>query len=241
MLGAFNQNAYNAGIWSLVVEARISLVFPLILLLAMRWPWWLSLVSSWALGSILGLASGTGDVTSFAQTPAAVPLFVIGTVAAKHRSELAAFWNRLDPTRRLGLMLGAGVIYTLPGTIPFGWILRSHWLLDPAIGLSLLPVLAAALAGGHVTHALEMRPLHWLGERAYGVYLLHPPLLMLAAVVAGRSVWALSLAQCAAFLLLLLLAHLLYLLVELPSIRFGHRLSEHPLQQPEVKRAGDPR
>ncbi len=225
MVGYFNQNAYNTGIWSLVVEMRISLIFPLLLLFSQRYPWWLSLITSWSIGSTLGLTSGGAEITSWAQTPAAIPLFVIGCIAAKHRIELAGIWRNLGTLQQVLLTLVAILIYTLPGSIPYGWILRSHWLLDPAVALSLIPLLGAALAGGKITHLLELRPLHWLGERAYGIYLIHPPLLVASAALAGRTNFPLPLLQTVAFLIVLVLAHLLYIGVEQPFIKTGHNLT----------------
>jgi len=89
---------------------------------------------------------------------------------------------------------------------------------------SLAIVWAVTREGSWAGRALDVQPLRWIGERSYGIYLWHWPLLIIigSALGAGTPSWATG---AAALALTLLLSALSYRYVEQPVRRLGLRRS----------------
>jgi peptidoglycan/LPS O-acetylase OafA/YrhL len=90
-------------------------------------------------------------------------------------------------------------------------------------------VLIAAVAQQRtgIGHALGVAPLRWIGERSYGIYLWHWPIILLVAGVNVRSSPAVVVAEAA---VVIAAAALSYRFVEEPirSGRLQRRLAQHP-------------
>ena len=195
ILGEFNSDRYDFTIWSLVHEIRISLIFPLLLLLVWRTRWWFSLglllLVSAAMGVLrygafhqwghLGAVIDHGGLTDYSLTLHYLLAFGIGAVLAEHRSRISRWYKSLTARRRLAFALGALVLY-LDGGRFLKWIgpdlmIPSDWPeMAGAAGL-----LVAAAFSGKASGWLLYRPLRWLGRISYSLYLFHP-LVLLAAL-----------------------------------------------------------
>lgn len=121
--------------------------------------------------------------------------------------------------------------------VPFVHIFTDDWLYH---GGFLLVALLTALVVGHAAAPgnsvlktmLSWRPVVWLGQRSYGVYLYHLPLI-LAMFTMGAPPW---LYGTAAPILTVALAAASYRWVEEPLRRLGRR----PDPASEARRAGVP-
>ena len=171
--------------WSLAVEEQFYLVWPLLLVAVTR---------------------GKADIRHAAGRAVLVivGLSVVLSVVMTRSYPTAAFY--LLPARMGELAVGAAVaiwapmfraapqqLRTLGGWVGLVMIIVVALDIDESYAfpglLAMVPVLATALviAGGEgrpsywpASRLLRMRPLQWLGERSYGLYLWHWPLLVLA-------------------------------------------------------------
>lgn len=168
--------------------------------------------------------------TSFSMTRALLylPMFGVGIALAAFERQLADHrWSR--PTRGWLLLGAAVVLITARG--PMGW-LTATGRIDPLLGgglTELLPLtgvatLIALLVSWPVAmRAMSNRPIVWVGERSYSLYLVHFPLVTLLGAtftVERASLW--FLAVCVS--LSLVLMTLFYRAVEHPSARLSARL-----------------
>jgi peptidoglycan/LPS O-acetylase OafA/YrhL len=102
-------------------------------------------------------------------------------------------------------------------------------------------ILFACAGGAPVAIAIfACRPLRYLGEISFGVYLWHmpvlqwlEPLLAQAKTLSGRFELTLLLA----IPLTILVAHLSYILIERPALRIGRRRESHPGLETELPAA----
>ena len=100
--------------------------------------------------------------------------------------------------------------------------LTTHGGLAAVAALTALAIAGSTVPGGWLGPALDVQPLRWIGERSYGLYLWHWPVLVLlgAALPPGIPEWAVP---AAALLVTVAAAALSYRFVETPLRRSGLR------------------
>ncbi|MDZ8201153.1 acyltransferase family protein [Microbacterium sp. SSW1-59] len=230
--------------WSLAVEEQFYVVWPLVL------PLFLLLPRAWArVGAALALAVASaawmgvlvasgGDLTRayFGTDSHAFGIFLgvglaFGIAPLRRRLSVGAVpvWMRSGAVRTTAVVIGSvgllGIllIASLPPadtTATFPGALAAA-----SIGAALV-TLAGVWPGSPLGRHLDARPLRWVGERSYGIYLWHWPLLVLlvaamegtgpdAGVPVGIGLLTLALT--------LVLSGLSYRFVESPVRRVGFR------------------
>jgi peptidoglycan/LPS O-acetylase OafA/YrhL len=165
----------NCVTWSLVLEARVILVFPLLAFGVLR-SGSLTLVlvglASVIATAVYPMVGETGYFIS-ARTPLGalcstlhfLPLFVIGMVLAQRLEFFIDLIGCLKRPARIVLWVAAFVL-----------IRRSQeYIAGPGSALLILMCLRSGLA----SRALSIAPLQWLGKISYSLYLLHIPVLVL--------------------------------------------------------------
>ncbi len=216
-------------LWSLAVEEQFYLLWPLLVLLLVLLPRrWMRVLAVLllAVASALAMAllfSPPGDATrvyygtdthSFGLALGAALAIV---VEARFLSQVRASW--------IMALIGALAV----GGI--GWIAATMSADDPIVtrggllGVAVLTTLAiagATTAGSWLGRALDVAPLRWVGERSYGLYLWHWPVLVLliAALPDDAPVW---IVPSVALVITVAAATASYHFVELPIRRGGLR------------------
>ncbi|HQA22115.1 MAG TPA: acyltransferase, partial [Rhodoglobus sp.] len=215
-------------LWSLAVEEQFYLLWPglLILLLFVRWRWLRVVIVS-----LLAVSSAVAMALLFTPPGDATRVYY-GT-----------------DTHSFGLALGAAVAIAIEGRMPARWLSRTLALIgavaagalvalalamapdDPFVtrgGLALVAALTALAIAGAISpgswlgRGLDVAPLRWVGERSYGLYLWHWPVLVL--FVAGLPVdapwWV---APSAALAVTVAASWASYRWLELPVRQLGFR------------------
>jgi peptidoglycan/LPS O-acetylase OafA/YrhL len=188
MLGDRRLNLVDPPIWSLVPELRLSMIFPLLVLLVVRVRFWL-LLPFWLVLSVGGFAL-------YFQWQESLPLFgsLFGTIGysimfafgielATHRDGIARFLRHIG---RFGRGLGwAMAILLLSAAHDFGWQPPVPPELCIMIGAAMIVGLATASPGGMTVLA---RPdLQWLGRISFSLYLVHMSVVQWLAWEFGRT------------------------------------------------------
>ena len=207
--------SFNVVLWSLAYEWRVSLVFPLLAILAIRYPWYVAaamlpvyVLARFGLVSlgfdapyiINNTTAGTILVTFFY-----LPAFLMGML-------LAVWIGKRQSFPRIPLWLEG--LWLLAVVAPYYFVKEDFAL---ALGAALL--IALIVCGGRLNLLLRNAAALWLGKVSYSLYLVHFPIVMFfvsfyptlpfAAVVALTLVSSLALAE------------VFHRFVELPGIRLG--------------------
>lgn len=194
----------NNVVWSLVHELRLSIAFPLIAWGVARRPW---LTAGLALELLVISPIRARGLLDPVSSLHFVWLFVAGALLARNRAMLGRAPAPLSITL---LLLGLAVV-------------TADALAGPVAGLGAIAIVAAAVVPGPIVRALSIRPLLWLGERSFSLYLVHLPVL-LTLVYLGRGVMPVGLLAIAAIPLSLAMATIFHALVERPSRVWARRV-----------------
>ncbi|PWJ26151.1 peptidoglycan/LPS O-acetylase OafA/YrhL [Branchiibius hedensis] len=208
--------AINGSLWSVSLEVHLYLLFPLLVAWWRRWGLWSLLAASFLLSvawSALGpLAPGTALGYSFT-LPDRLSQFVAGMCCAwvfTHRRTLQRRW--LVALLAVGLVMAAAVD-------------TAHIHLGASVVWAIPCAAAVLLFTGPVGDWFAHTPMDGFGLRSYSFYLVHQPVIQLAAPLVALlpSAWPVYWLVGGAVVLLVttLVARVLYRWVELPS----HRLS----------------
>ncbi len=208
-------------LWSLGVEEQWYLVWPLIVVVLAgrirRRPVLVGVLAAAAGASAVLMAAlhhpGTDPSRAYYGTDTRAQALLVGAALAAWRVGRPVAWPRrrtADVGGAVGLaLLGAAVV---AGRVDADWLYRGGFL---AVALATAGVVAVAADGrGPLADGLGARPLAWVGQRSYGIYLWHWPVVV--ALTEATTGWAGPALGAARVTVTLALATASYLFVEQP-------------------------
>lgn len=226
LIDRFDTTEINPVIWSLVQEMRISLFFPLLMLLINRY----HVLFIIGMGLVLYIvgemtyqfydASMTLEVSAF---------FLLGALLAKYQQELVDLYQRL-PTWARFLVFGCALLcYTGPW-----WLYPIKPLQTLSLVTDLISVLGGALfiilalASLRLSRCLLLPPLLFLGRISFSVYLYHVIILVGAINLfyGSLNLWLILLGV---LVVTFVGSSAAYFVIEKPSMALSHLLAKKSL------------
>ncbi|SAK72002.1 acyltransferase [Caballeronia fortuita] len=230
----FSNSTLDPVLWSLVYEMRISLIFPMLVVIVFAMPLWFSVALSAALSLVafgyyhhvqrtLMDASIQGE---WMPTIHYISMFVLGALIARYRHAITAKLATHSPRWLFGALIICLAVYGLVGAanhhLVSDDILRSFtddWFVLPAV----TGILILAISLERFATILTARPLVFLGQISFSLYLLHCIVLLGVLHYFGESYQRMSLVIAAVLIFPVSIAG--YYAVEKPSIRLGRYLT----------------
>ncbi|WP_159500202.1 acyltransferase family protein [Microbacterium sp. 18062] len=234
-------------LWSLAVEEQFYVLWPLLV------PLLLLLPRTWMRGAAAGvLAVGSAAwMAAVVLAGSASPQTLGADITRAYFGTdthafglllgvaLAVFWRALTARdrewmqrRTVRVAVAAVGAASLAGLIFISLLPQTHSIatfpgaLLAASGLTVITIAAGAWPGSRLGRALDVAPLRWVGDRSYGIYLWHwPVLVLLVAAVQDTGIdqpfpaWV----GAVALAVTLIAAEASYRLVETPVRRRGFR------------------
>jgi peptidoglycan/LPS O-acetylase OafA/YrhL len=199
--------SFISPIWSLNVEMRVSLIFPILLAIMTFPPPWVVLL-------LLPASICLGVLHS--QTAENIPFFLLGIAVATIEERFRA----LQPSRTGAFaLLSLGVIlYGIQSIMGLQGSIFSRY----ASGLGAALIILAVVAEPRYAAALRRWPLQFMGRISYSFYLVHLPITFFVASYLHRS-FGLVASAVIAFLLTIIVACLMFEFIERPGMGLGSK------------------
>ncbi|HIH2617860.1 acyltransferase family protein [Burkholderia metallica] len=218
-------NHYLGVTWTLVHEMRISLLFPILLIIFWARPWFVTLFGALALfygGHLLldHVGGSTYDLSLF-NTMYISGMFGFGILAARYRSEIARAMGGWSRSVRVFAIVIAVSLY-LGGVWDLRFSMLPWYPIGVVFGCFGLVCLGFTSSGSNwIVHS---RAAQWLGRVSYSLYLWHPAVLM----VCFRCMGTVNpiVVSVVGTVIALGISELSYRFVEQPSIQLGRMLSK---------------
>lgn len=222
--------------WSLSIEEQFYILLPLLVLALVRMRSRGSRVLPLAALGLVSAAlmfelslSGADPTRVYFGSDSHTFGLLLGAAMAMllHRPAAEAAAESPGPARQLGYgaaaLAGMAVLGWLAWTLPEGSPASFQGGFQLATAASMAIIWGVTRRGAWIGTALDVQPLRWIGERSYGIYLWHWPLLLVfgAAFGAGAG-WIIPVLT---LLVTVLFAALSHSFVEQPVRRFGLRRS----------------
>ena len=254
MLG-YDVNNVNGATWSLVHEMRISLIFPLLMLIVVRLSWIKSLLLGlgfttflWVLAKAIAqkvfisepvnyLLNSIGD-TFFYST-----FFVMGAVLAKCSPQVSKIIKKLKLSHKIILLFLSFLLInkTLLNLIPFGqdglFSILGSLIIQWTVAIGIIILFSLVLNSVRTEAFLTKSSLLWVGKISYSVYLIHPVIIILCGKFLSKFM-PLPIAIFLVPIITLPVASLMYKYIEVASIKLGKRFTNKKgikTEQPEIK------
>ena len=237
LLGHFDNTRLNTAIWSLVVEMRMSLVFPFMVLIVkrVRARYLLALCVPGTLA--LALLKQQHRHEFILDTLFCSMLFLVGSMLSLHYKTIQTTCEKLQ-SNDLGWLFGAGFgLYQIGDLIH----LDRHGMSEALSGYveawivtaGAAAMIVAATIWTPLRHFLHNAVLRWLGARSFSIYLLHGTVLF--TFIRLRQGLVLPLWMFLPFVVATLaLAEAFHRSVELPTLILGRKVVGHRESSPTL-------
>jgi peptidoglycan/LPS O-acetylase OafA/YrhL len=232
-LGVYNTNQFNPPIWSLVHEMRISLIFPLLCALVLRFK------SKWSFVVVFGITAAAiliqkppFEITlEVADSVYFAAMFVLGIFLARERGRLGGWFSHrrrftkaLICVASLWLFLFASAQFKSSFDMFSGHIVTMSYISQWITALGAGGLIVISTNSAMCNRAFSWPPIHFLGKTSYSLYLLHFTVMLFCVhLLYGRV-------PLLAILFLVLVLSLVvswcsYRLIEIPSMNLGRELT----------------
>ena len=223
MIGLIGTTALNPPMWTLIIEMRVSFLFPALVSLVKRWPL-ASLIGSVIVsyGAAKLYANIDGSLNFFVSetvfgavllTIYYIQFFMIGVFISSKAEQIKQFFQNLPA--ELHMIIMAVIIFIPLDVVTSRFIFHDLWF-----AITAAYFIICCISYGCLNRALSGGVFGWLGKVSYSMYLIHLPVLLSVYYAFGQSV-PVYIVLIIAFPLILLASEIMNRYVERPAMKLG--------------------
>ncbi|WDL95322.1 acyltransferase family protein [Alicyclobacillus sp. ALC3] len=184
MIGQNNQMYLDPVTWSLTQEMRISILFPILMFIVLRFRWEKTLLIGFLL-SCTGIVyhliwqNSVDLYTNYFDTLHYIMMFMVGALIARNRSNLGRLFTHIATPTKVVVGIFGLICYSVHDYLSWklqeygygtlGPFLLTDWVV--VIGAAILIV--TAITNKNVSRTLLFPPFKFLGKISYSLYLFH--------------------------------------------------------------------
>ncbi|MDF2522520.1 MAG: hypothetical protein K0R31_161 [Clostridiales bacterium] len=215
-------------IWSLVVEMKISVLFPFVILLVKE-------LRSAKTGVMLFLGTVLAYKLSDKGLLGRLPfldenvyhyfsMFLMGALLAKYKDPLIEWVRKTPPIINIFIFAVGIVLYTGRYSLHELGISYGNYNYVVSVGVGIILIYVIALPQRF--KVLTSRPIKLLGDISYSMYLLHFPILMTVTSIIYAKFGSIKISYAVSLVLTLVLSYISYKWIELPFQNMGRSLAK---------------
>jgi peptidoglycan/LPS O-acetylase OafA/YrhL len=231
-IGVRQSISLDGPIWSIIIEMRVSLIFPLLVLYIRRFGLagvafalavaFVCAKSQTALGENTAGLVGESPAGTLLLTGRYIVMFLLGVMLAARLDRIRETFLKVPPM--LHAMIFGGMVCIWIAAAYTKAMEPHRGYLDVFSGVFTLYLISSCVAFPKVSAMLSGRVCLWLGDISYSLYLIHLPVLMsMFYLLYGHVslIWIIALS----FPAMLIAGHLMHHWIERPSMNLGRRLA----------------
>ncbi|WP_025147180.1 acyltransferase [Bacillus sp. H1a] len=235
LVGKYNTDTYNSVIWSLVHEMRISIIFPLVLMVCLRNTVRYSLLSlfSFSICSvvILFLFRSSLTLTSYALTLHYTVLFLLGALVAKYKNNLIVFYSNCTKNTKIAWFLFAILLFMYEGLIGGIKVLNNFIFRDYVVAISACLFVILSLSISTLSSLLHNKYLLYLGKISYSLYLYHI-ISLFSLIYVLHEILPLPIVLIMSLIMSFILATISYVFVE----KFAFKVGKYVTKRTDIEK-----
>ncbi|HEX9059981.1 MAG TPA: acyltransferase [Clostridia bacterium] len=224
----FERGEIDPIIWSLIVEMKISVIFPLFIFFTKKinklWVGSVVLILSLVFGYLSGkylinyFPTLTQDIFLY------LPVFIFGSLLAKFHVLIIVRVKKLSRAQKLGLIVLGIILYSSRFSLHFIGISYNNYNYVVSLGVAIIIVFS--LSSVTAKKLLTLKPVKFLGDISYSFYLFHFPIIMTVISIVYRKFHSVRLSFAISLFIGIIVSYLGYRFVEVPFQSVGRSLSK---------------
>ncbi len=229
LIGYYKNYIYDPVFGSLVHEMRISIIFPVLMFFILRFNWKWNLLGGLILAyesvSLHEQATLSSQPQDYYLTFLYVVMFIIGAILAQHRTIVSNWYRKLHVFFKWFLFVLAIGFYTSKWTFLFSIRLdQKPFFITMSITIGAALFIIIAFSSRKVSSILIKKPIHFIGEISYSLYLFHT-LVLLSFVHLLSDYLPIFVILFLSAIVSIFVAAISYEYIEKPSIKLGRYLA----------------
>ena len=245
-IGRFNAYQMNPVIWSLIYEARISLIMPLVVSLVAQVSARKALLAALAISVLsfvlLGVEGGEPFSANFGgdwpMTLHYLAMFIVGSTLAIHRASWRE-WLMKDGRTRIVFAISVVLYFTSRSVLSITMSAFGQCVFDWLVATGTAGLICTSLVSARFASVLALRPIAFLGMISYSLYLTHAVVLLTVVhlMPSADSMWH---TVMTAALLVVPVATVVHFAIERPAMTLGQFLTQRRGRTAAAQRANQP-
>lgn len=217
-IGIFAPVAFNTAYWTLVIEMRVSLVFPAIAKAVAGTSLRLGLALATSGLVVAGLLVNLSSLDLVSLSILSILQFYMGALLSANFGIVSKAWREQRLSVRIAMIVAAAVSIPLMSSALFWEHTRTGGVVSAVFSFSSLIIVTAVVNERPVQRILHNKILLYLGSRSYSIYLIHGTMLFWVLAHTSRH---LRIALPSALVMTFPISEAFHQIIELPAIRLG--------------------